>query len=126
MVYFNFARDLEITALALNFSYFFKLSSALGRYENISKRDSQKLFLDVLTHTVKSFIAEIKHKASVEHIRPESQCYCSIMNGVFYLHYILKEWSNDIVSKIYTSTFCILYYKHLFLKCFFRFCLQKY
>ena len=51
----------------------------------------------VLKDTIDSFVLTMKQKASVEHIRPESQDFCSIMNGAFYLHHILMEWSNDIV-----------------------------
>ncbi|XP_066913727.1 RAD50-interacting protein 1-like [Clytia hemisphaerica] len=72
------------------------VSMMMNRYENISERSSQKLFMVVLNDTINSFVLEMKQKASVEHIRPESQAYCSIMNGAFYLHHILTEWSSDI------------------------------
>ena len=40
----------------------------------------------------------MKDVASVEVIRPESQHYCSILNGAFYVYCVFQEWSDDFVS----------------------------
>ena len=44
------------------------------------------------------FLTKMKDTASVEVSHPESQKYCSILNGAYYMFHVLEEWAEDTVS----------------------------
>ncbi|XP_057317633.1 RAD50-interacting protein 1-like [Hydractinia symbiolongicarpus] len=72
------------------------LSLMTTRHKSVNNLNAQQKFLNVLIMNIYSFIIKIKDLASVEVICPESQHYCSILNGVFYIYYVLLEWTDDL------------------------------
>jgi len=72
------------------------LSLMLLRHKNLENISIQQEFLKVLLWSIETFIVQIKDIASLEVIRPTSQTYCAISNGVHYIQCVLEEWNDDL------------------------------
>lgn len=72
------------------------LSLMNNRHKNLNNINAQKKFFDILLTSLHHFVTKMKDIASVEMKYPESQNYCSILNGAYYLFHVLEEWTEDM------------------------------